>query len=250
MRKALIFSDVHLKAAASDRTRQRDLVRFLYEVDPTECERVICVGDLFDFWFEYRHVIFSGYFDVLRAFASLRDSRVALHLVCGNHDFWAGRFLEEELGFQVHKNAVDLPFGDRNVRFVHGDGIDPKDHGYHIYKRIARNPFVMWAFRQLHPDWAMGLANFVSKTSRTRNEHRDPAQSRGAKALHAYAKRTLAAGEVDAVVCGHSHAPEMEEYPMPEGKGLYINCGDWVKNRSYVVWDGAEFHLHAHRPPG
>ena len=99
--KTLFLSDAHLSVAPGGKPAMDVFVAFLRQIDPNGVSRIIVLGDLFDFWFEYKHVIFSGYFDVLRAFADLRDAGVELHFVCGNHDFWAGRFLESQLGFTV-----------------------------------------------------------------------------------------------------------------------------------------------------
>lgn len=244
MSKTLIFSDVHLKSAAHDQQRQREFVAFLKQFDPAEYTRVICLGDLFDFWFEYKHAIFSGYFEALRCFADLRDAGVELHLICGNHDFWGGRFLHEELNFHIHRDGVTLPFGEQQAHFLHGDGINPKDVGYRIYKRFARNPLVIGVFRLLHPDWAMVIAQGVSHSSRTLLQHHDPANGPEAIALKEHARLLLSRGGVDAVFCGHAHAPCRETYPTPNGEGLYINTGDWLYHRSYATWDGKEFTLH------
>lgn len=245
LRKTLIVSDAHLKAAEPERTRA--FAAFLRRTATPEFDRVICLGDLFDFWFEYRHVVFSDYFPVLRAFADLRDAGLELHLVCGNHDFWAGRFLEEVLGFHIHL-VTELAFGDKRARLIHGDGINPKDWKYRAYKRVARNPFVVWAFRQLHPDWAMGLARAVSHSSRTLYKVADPWAGPEAASLREYARGVLARGEADIVMCGHAHAATLEEHPTPTGTGLYLNPGDWFERRAYAVWDGAAFHLEQWAP--
>lgn len=243
MKKTLIFSDVHLKVSPAGRDLREQFVAFLRGISPREYDRVICLGDLFDFWFEYRHAVFSGYFEVLRAFANLREAGIELHLVCGNHDFWGGRFLRETLGFHVHESTVDLPFGGRTAHLVHGDGINADDWVYRTYKCIARNPLVVGAFRLLHPDWAISIARAVSHGSRTMGNHHDPAEGPEAKALSAYARAVLAQGRADIVLCGHSHAPVRETHPTPDGEGLYLNPGDWLSRRSYVVWDGRDFEL-------
>ena len=239
---AVVFSDVHLNVAEDGRERMAACARFLRSIDPAHTDRVIILGDLFDFWFEYRHVIFSGYFDVLRAFADLADAGVRFHFVCGNHDFWAGRFLRDHLGFSIHNERLLLDFGDRRVLFVHGDGINPSDVSYRIYKRIARFPLVVWLFRLLHPDWAMALAQGVSRGSRHLKRVDDPSQGPEVKPLQEFARGALERGEADVVMCGHSHYPVVEEHPAPGGMGLYINTGDWLVHQSYVEWDGTAFH--------
>lgn len=240
----LILSDAHL-TTVNERGRERVsfFLSFLRTIDPKRCSRLIIVGDLFDFWFEYRHVIFSCYFDVLRAFADLHDHGVELYFICGNHDFWAGRFLQEQLGFRIFPGALTLRFGDKRALLIHGDGLAPNDYAYRAYKRVARNPFVVGLFRLLHPDWAMALARAVAGSSRRLFMARDVSQGPQVAPLREFARRTLAHGEADIVICGHSHFPVIEEFPTPSGTGLYINSGDWIFHRSYVEWDGERFTL-------
>lgn len=239
----LFLSDVHLDIPPYHRERTEAFLKFLRDVDPARVDRIVILGDLFDFWFEYKHVIFSGYFDVLRVLADLRERGVRLELAGGNHDFWAGRFIEEQLGIVVHRDPVYMEFGGRKVLVSHGDGENPRDVGYRIYKRIARAQIVVRAFRLLHPDWAMALARFVSRGSRRRADDPEPDGGAEAAALREYARNVLAKGKADVVICGHAHSPAIEEYPTPTGKGLYINTGDWLRHFSYVEWDGAEFRL-------
>ena len=238
--KTVVFSDVHLNVAEDGRDRMRDLTAFLRSVDPSETGRIVVLGDLFDFWFEYKHVVFSGYFDVLRAFADLSDAGVEIHFVIGNHDFWAGRFLSRYLRFQIHEQLT-LELGGRRVLFVHGDGINPKDVGYRIYKRIARARAVVWLFRLIHPDWAMGIAQGVARGSRHLKRTDDLSQGTEVKPLREFAMRMLREGKADVVMCGHSHYPVREEHPARDGMGLYINTGDWLFHKSYVEWDGEDF---------
>ncbi len=243
--KVLIFSDVHLQVGEAGRPGRERFIAFLHSFDPTEYHRIVILGDLFDFWFEYRHVIFSGYFDVLRAFADLHDAGVQFDFVCGNHDLWAGRFLESELGFAIHRERLELDLGDRRALFVHGDGINPRDVGYRLYKKIAQMPLVIWMFSLLHPDWAMKLAQGVSHGSRRMFQVEDRSQGSEVGPLRDHAERALAAGEADVVFSGHCHYPQHVEFPTPNGTGLYINTGDWLHHCTYVVWDGIAFTTHS-----
>lgn len=240
--KTLIFADVHLEAGPLGEETLKEFTAFLRQVDPAEFDQAIILGDLFDFWFEYRHVIFSAYFDVLRAFADLHERGMTFHLVCGNHDFWAGRFLEEYLGFNVHHDRYTCLLGDRRALFVHGDGTNPSDRGYRIFKYLARAPLVVRLFRSLHPDWAMGLAQRMSHKSRRRTSPDDPSQTAEVQAMREFARDLLATGEVNVVFCGHTHYAVEEDFPTPNGPGLYINTGDWLYHRTYLEWDGKEFH--------
>ncbi len=242
--KTLVLSDVHLSPFPDGRDTMARFTAFLRWIDPAIVGRLVVLGDLFDFWFEYRHVAFSGYFPVLQALANLRDRGVELHFIRGNHDFWAGRFLREGLGFQVHDEAL-LSFGERRVLFVHGDGVNPKDWSYRLYKRIARARFVVAAFRLIHPDWAMAIARAVSHGSRSFHA-KDVSKGSEIAPLRLFAQRRLSEGRLDAVVCGHCHYPELTEFPPGEGEGLYINTGDWLYHQTFALWGAEEgFRLYS-----
>jgi len=243
--KTVAFSDAHLDSSPTGRESVEALAGQIRRWQADGVRKILILGDLFDFWFEYKHVVFSGYFPVLRAFADAQAAGVRLHLICGNHDFWAGRFLETELGFKVDRNAAVMDFDGRRVLLAHGDGLNPRDRAYRLYKRIARSRIVIALFRQLHPDLAMGLARFVSRGSRHMTMVEDPSQGSEAQALRTYARDTLAAGRADIVLLGHAHAAIREEYPTPTGTGLYINCGDWRRKRSYVLFDDGDFRMMA-----
>lgn len=237
--KTLIFADVHLDVGSSGKRTLREFVAFLRQIDPGEYDRTIILGDLFDFWFEYRHVVFSGYFEVLRAFADLNAQGMSIHLVCGNHDFWAGRFLREELGFTIHKDRYTTELGDRRAVFVHGDGTNPSDYGYRLFKRVAQAVIPIKLFGFIHPDWAMAIARSVSHSSRKRRTPDDPSTSPEVEAMRAFAKGILESGEADMVFCGHTHFPVQEEIDTPTGVGLYVNTGAWFRQRTFLEWDGA-----------
>mgnify|MGYP001033608139 CR=1 FL=1 len=241
--KTIILSDVHLDASPLGRDRIAAFVDYLTQLQQADVKRLIILGDLFDFWFEYRHVVFSGYFEVLRAFAALREQGVELHLVCGNHDFWAGRFLRDHLNFSIYPDATIMDFNGRRVLLSHGDGLNKKDWIYRLYKPIARARLVVWLFSLLHPDWAMTIAQRVSRTSRRLANHKDPSKGSEALALRDCAIQSLKDGKADVVIFGHAHAPLCETHPTPDGTGQYINTGDWMVHRSQVEWDGAEFRL-------
>jgi UDP-2,3-diacylglucosamine hydrolase len=237
----LVIADVHLKVNDRGKQTREAFSRFLRSIDPEKVNTIVFLGDLFDFWFEYQHVVFSGYFDILRALAELKDRGVTLHLVVGNHDFWGGRFLENELAFTIHHTEFLCKMDSLNVLFVHGDGINPEDRMYRIYKKVARSKLAIGMFSLVHPDWAMKLAQGVSQGSRTLRAPDDPSDSKEVHALRRFAQRTLETGRADVVICGHSHYPEELEFPTPSGTGTYINSGDWLERRTYLEWDGERF---------
>ena len=238
--KAVIVADAHLNVADDGKRTRDDFEALLNSIDPAVTERVVLMGDIFDFWFEYRHAIFSGYFEILAAFQRLSRAGIEFHFLCGNHDFWAGRFLRTHLGFHIH-DQVTLPFGEQKVLFIHGDGIREDDYSYRIYKRIARFAPIVGLFWLIHPDFAMGIAQAVSRGSRKLNTGKDPAQGREVEPLREFARNAITRGEADVVFCGHSHYAEMVDIPRENGDGLYINTGDFLWHRKFVVWDGETF---------
>lgn len=238
----LFVSDVHLNVAADGRDTMERFTAFLRAVDPVRFPRIVIVGDLFDFWFEYRNVIFSGYFDVLRALADLRDRGVQFHFAVGNHDFWAGRFLHDHLGFEIEDKTFSIDCGGLRVAIVHGDGLNPSDRSYRLYKRFARWRPVVAAFRLIHPDWAMAIAQGVSRGSRHMFQAEDLKDGSEVAPQRAYAEAFLSAGEADVLVCGHTHYPVMAQL----GGGLYINCGDWLYHRTYVTWEEGSFRRYGY----
>lgn len=239
--KTLVFADVHLKGHGAEAATLAEFVEFLRSDQVRDCGRIVMLGDLFDFWFEYRHVIFSEYFEVLRALADLRDGGVELHLVCGNHDFWAGRFLREDLGVHVHPDSFTLRDQGLTVLFVHGDGANPRDWIYRWYKRFARWRVVVRLFRMIHPDLAMKIARVVSKTSRSR-KNEDFDKQPEIEAVREHGRKLIERGDADVVISGHTHAADDVVWEFEGGRsGRYLNTGDWMIERCYLEWDGGEF---------
>lgn len=234
----LIFADVHLKVDPANRAALDEFTAFLRSIDPAEIRRIVIVGDLFDFWFEYRHAVFSGYFDVLHALARLRDGGVEIHLICGNHDFWAGRFFEETLGIRVHPDEFACELDGRRALFVHGDGVNPADSAYRTYKRFARWWVPVKLFGLVHPDWAMSIAQRVSRASRSRQDIAGQARQAEVEASRIFAREQIGSGRADIVVCGHTHVAAYEEFAGPKGAGVYVNTGGWREDKAYWVWNG------------
>jgi UDP-2,3-diacylglucosamine hydrolase len=159
-------------------------------------------------------------------------------LICGNHDFWAGRFLHDHLGFHIHREEYTCKLGERTALFVHGDGANPSDRGYHAYKRFAQFPLVVWAFSLLHPDWAMAIAQRFSHASRNRQDVGGAARQAEVEASREFARKAIELGRAEIVVSGHTHVAEYVEFPTNRGIGIYINTGGWLDERAYWISDG------------
>ena len=184
------------------------------------------MGDLFDFWFEYRHAIPKGYFPVLSRLEQLARSGIPITYLGGNHDFWIGDFLEKEIGIRVHQEPIEVDLQGRRAFLAHGDGLARGDRGYKILKRVLRHPLPVALFRLIHPD--LGIA-FARRTSHTSHRYTNTRETLVEGMLAEVAEEKLASG-FDLVVFAHLHRPH---HVSSDGKDFVI-LGDWVKHFTYA----------------
>jgi UDP-2,3-diacylglucosamine hydrolase len=225
-----IFSDAHLGCGTpEEETRKIAQIEKLLDLVRADGDRLVILGDLFDFWFEYKYVIPKGPFQVLHLLKSLRDRGLQIDYVSGNHDFWMDDFFEKQLGITVHRDTFDLTYAGRKLLLTHGDGLAKADGGYRFLKKILRNKFNIWLYRKLPPDWAYPLAKWVSGSSRGYTSRRD---HEFAPDYSAYARTKLDSG-YDIVLIGHLHIPVNETH---NGK-VYINTGDFIHHFTFARLD-------------
>jgi UDP-2,3-diacylglucosamine hydrolase len=241
--RALFVSDCHLGAGseADDRARERRVVSFL-EREAAQASALFVLGDLFDFWFEYRHVVPRHHFRVLTALRRLVDAGLPVTFVGGNHDFWAGSYLESEIGCRVHHEPARVELQSRRLFLAHGDGLMAGDHGYLFLKSILRHPLAIEAYRWIHPDLGIPLARTVSRLSR---KHRDESRF-DAEALRARVAEPRYAQGVDGVVLGHFHHPTLL---TREGRDFVV-LGDWIQNDSFAALEDGRFTLYRWKESG
>jgi UDP-2,3-diacylglucosamine hydrolase len=235
----VFVSDAHLGAPAGPPERTAWLVEFLERL-PGKIGGLLVVGDLFDFWFEYRHAIPKGHFRVSRALHQIVCTGVPCLYFGGNHDFWAGSYLEHEIGLSVTQTPRSFEIQGRRIFVAHGDGLGKGDLGYRFLKKILRNRLAIALYRSVHPDIGIPFAYRVSTTSR---RHTEPREVLLPKLVRDIAKPHLAEGH-DAVVIGHVHEPT--HIRMPQGEFLIL--GDWLESMTYAVLDEGRFSLHRFRP--
>ncbi|NOY89214.1 MAG: UDP-2,3-diacylglucosamine diphosphatase [FCB group bacterium] len=231
-----IFSDAHLGSSDVEKEELKtSKMRTLFELVKKDGDRLIILGDLFDFWFEYKHAIPKEHHQVLFMLSDLVNRGIAIDYICGNHDFWMGDFFESQIGLKIHKDFFDLIYQNKKLHLIHGDGLAPADRGYRFLKRVLRNRFNIWLYQKLPPDWAIPLAKTVSGSSREYTGKRDHSF---APDYEAYAQRMLNNG-FDIVVIGHLHLPVYTELE----KGVYINTGDFINHFSYAKLSDGEINL-------
>lgn len=233
------ISDIHLHLSDSpdEKVKRERLFDFLAEVRRNKGILYI-LGDLFDFWFEYRYVIPGLFFPVLCQLRETVQAGCELHFLGGNHDYWVGNFFTEILGITVHYKPIDIILGGRRFHLTHADGILRNDRGYRLMRHVFRNPFIIRLFRHVHPDYAIRLAAKISGKSR-RLTLRSPAQEESDRLeIVAYGQSKIAAG-AEFVVTGHFHLPT--EYRTEQG--LILNLGDWMKYFSFAHFNGHDLRL-------
>jgi UDP-2,3-diacylglucosamine hydrolase len=237
--KSVFFvSDAHLGVPdhASSLERERKLVKWLDEIAP-RAESIHIVGDLFDFWFEYRHAVPRGFVRILGKLAELRDRGIDMHVYTGNHDFWLFDYFPKELGIPVHYDIQRYTYNGKKFLVGHGDGIGPGDHGYKFIKKVFTNPLCQWLFARLHPNFGIGLALYWSRKSRQADAHIDE-RFRGEEEVQViYAREVLNSEDLDYFVFGHRHWPT--KYALTE-KAYLLNLGDWITHFSYAEFDGQD----------
>ena len=241
-KKIFFLSDFHLGAPDADRSREREklVVSFLDRIKD-EAAVIFIVGDLFDFWYEYRTVVPRGFVRILGKIAELTDAGIQIHFFVGNHDMWMKDYFEKELNVPVYFDPKEFSFNERKFLIGHGDGLGPGDHGYKRLKKIFRNPFCQWLFGILPPAVGIGLANYSSRKSRASTGQSEEVFFGEEKEwLIIYSKEVLKEKNIDYFVFGHRHLPI--DFRL-NSVSRYINLGDWINYFTYAVFDGSDMKL-------
>ena len=241
-KKIFFLSDFHLGAPDAERSREREklIVNFLDRIKE-EAAVIFIVGDLFDFWYEYRTVVPRGFVRILGKIAELTDAGIQIHFFVGNHDMWMKDYFEKEMNVPVYFDPKEFSFNDKKFLIGHGDGLGPGDHGYKRLKKIFRNPFCQWLFGILPPAVGIGLANYSSRKSRASTGQSEEVFFGEEKEwLIIYSKEVLKEKNIDYFVFGHRHLPI--DFRL-NSVSRYINLGDWINYFTYAVFDGGEMKL-------
>lgn len=246
-KKIYFLSDFHLGAPDREISleREKKIVQFLDEIQEKAAE-VFIVGDLFDFWYEYRKVVPKGYTRILGKLAALTDSGIPVHFFVGNHDMWMKGYFQEELNIPVYFEPKTFDRNGQSFYIGHGDGLGPGDHGYKFMKKIFRNKFCQWLFGVLPPAVGVGLANYLSKKSRAVTGLVDEEFLGEEKEwLIAYCKEVLQREHFDFFIFGHRHLPI--DFSLGNNT-RYINLGDWIRYYTYAEFDGEKLELTSRLP--
>lgn len=243
--KIYFISDVHLGAPALTNNHEREklFAQWLDDIKDDATELYL-MGDIFDFWYEYKKVVPRGFTRILGRIADFTDRGIPVHFFTGNHDIWVFDYLPSELGVILHTESFITELGGKKFFLAHGDGLDAGDKGYLILKKIFTSKILQWIFSRIHPNLALTLAHKWSKSSRLAKINTKEEFKVKNEGMYKFAERFLETDWVDYFIFGHRH--QMVNLEINENT-RFILLGDWIKNFSYGVFDGEKFELKEYR---
>ncbi|MEE4197851.1 MAG: UDP-2,3-diacylglucosamine diphosphatase [Bacteroidales bacterium] len=238
--KIYFASDVHLGLPNYEEslTREKRFVRWL-DLIREDAREIVLLGDIFDFWFEYKRAIPRGFSRFLGKLCEITDSGIPVHYFTGNHDMWIFDYLPKETGIILHKEPIVKEYSGKKFYLAHGDGLGPGDRSYKLLKRIFASRFSQWLFARFHPNIGIWIANTWSTHSRYSRET-TPFEGEDKEWLILYSKKRLVSEDFDFMVYGHRHLPM--DLRLNE-KTRYVNLGDWITHFTYAVFDGEKMEL-------
>lgn len=241
-KKIYFASDNHLGAPTlkASLPREKKFVAWLEEIK-TDAAAIFLLGDLFDFWFEYKTVVPKGFTRTLGKLAEISDAGIPIYYFVGNHDLWMNGYFEEELNIPVFHKPQQYNINGTSFFIGHGDGLGPHDKGYKRMKKVFVNPVAKWFFKWLHPDLGVRLAQNLSVNNKIISGEADASfLGEDKEWLILYAKRKLEEQHYDHFIFGHRHLPM--EIQLND-KSTYTNLGDWISYFTYAVFDGEKLSL-------
>ncbi len=240
--KSYFISDVHLGVPDYDSSllREKKMVAWLESIEH-DAENLFILGDIFDMWFDYKQVAPRGYVRLLGQLATMSDNGINIHYFIGNHDMWVFDYFEQEIGLKVYREPKEFTLNGKNFLLGHGDGLGPGDGKYKFIKSIFANRINQWFFARLHPNFALGLAQYFSRKSRISNGNfEEHYEGDDKEILYQYCKSELAKKHYDYFVFGHRHIAMDKDLG---NNSRYINLGEWVKNPHIGEFNGEGFKL-------
>lgn len=241
-KKIYFASDFHLGVPTHEAslTREKRIIKWLDYVKE-DAHSIYLLGDIFDFWFEYKHVIPKGFIRLQGKLAQLRDDGLPIYFFTGNHDMWMFDYFPKELGIPIYREPIELEIGNQKLLIGHGDGLGPGDSSYKILKKFFNSRWCQWLFARLHPNLGIGIAKVWSRSSRITNMKKEEKfKGEENEYLLTYCRELEKNSHHDFYVFGHRHLPLDLEVGS---NSRYINLGEWVNFNTYAVYDGSSIQL-------
>ena len=238
--KIYFISDFHLGVPNHKESREREdlIVKWLDEIKSDAAELYL-LGDIFDFWFEYKTVIPKGFVRFQGKLAELSDSGITIHFITGNHDLWMKDYFLEEFNIPVYFNPITVELSGKRFYLGHGDGLGPEKFGAKFINKLFKNSIAQWTFSLIHPSIGVRLGQYFSKKSRYADSN-ESFKGEDGEFLIIFAKQMLQREHYDFFIFGHRHIPT--DLKLNENS-RYINLGDWINNCTYAVFDGTNLEL-------
>lgn len=241
-KKIYFASDFHLGVPDKESSLRREklIVKWLDEIKE-DAEEIYLMGDVFDFWFEYKNTVPKGFVRLLGKLAEISDSGIPIHMFTGNHDMWLFDYLPAEIGVTIHHSPITKTYSGKKFFLGHGDGLGPGDSGYKFIKKVFASPVCQWLFARVHPNLGMSVGKYWSEKSRIANKDEDEKfLGEENEWLVIFSKKILKKEHFDYFIFGHRHLPL--DIKLNE-ESRYVNLGEWVNYNSYAVFDGKELEL-------
>lgn len=237
-------SDFHLGAPnhKESRIREDKIIRWLNAIEH-DADTIFLLGDLFDFWHEYKTVVPKGFTRFFGKLAELSDKGIHIEVFTGNHDLWMSGYFEQELNISVLKEPEERTLLGKRFFIGHGDGLGPGDKTYKSLRSIFHHPFFQTLFCWLHPDIGISIANAWSKKSRSKHTEPEVFHGKDKEWLYIFSKEYLETknSDIDFFIFGHRHLPL--DLQIEETKSRYFNLGEWISQFQYAKFDGNTLEL-------
>lgn len=241
-KKIYFASDFHLGVPTLELSlaREKKVVRWLDSIKAT-AQEIYLVGDIFDFWWEYKYTVPKGQTRLLGKIAEITDSGIPVHFFTGNHDLWMRDYFKQELNVEVHHQPIEKTYNGKLFFIGHGDGLGPGDNWYKFLKKCFTNPFLIWCFDRLHPNLGFWIARRSSRRSRVTTGDSDKHfLGEENEWLFSFCKEEIKKRHVDYFIFGHRHLPL--DLKVAENS-RYINLGEWINYCTYAEFDGENTEL-------
>ncbi|MDA8929809.1 UDP-2,3-diacylglucosamine diphosphatase [Bacteroidia bacterium] len=245
MSKIYFASDFHLGTPSYEASlvREKKVVRWLNEIE-SDCETLFLLGDVFDFWYEYKTAVPKYYTRLLGKLAQMCDSGIKIYFFKGNHDMWTFDYLTKEIGLEIIDEEWQGTLQDKQFYLHHGDALWKGEAGYKFIRKVFRSRWAIWLFHRLHPNFGIGLANYLSRSSRKKNSVKDELDIPLEKEYqYQFALDHNVQNNIDFYIFGHRHKPM--DVPIGENARL-INLGDWVSKYTYATLEQGNVTLHTY----
>lgn len=233
-------SDLHLgmHPLEESRERERHFVRWLDQVS-IDAKEIWLLGDIFDYWYEYRKVVPRGFTRFLGKLATLCDQGIEVHIFTGNHDVWLFDYLPDEIGLTVHTKIITRTWNNHKFMLGHGDGLLSSEVGYRLLQGMFHSKVLQWLYSRIHPNGSTAFAQWWSKRSRMKKGSYVPFLGVEKEHQITYAKKVLLKDpDIEYFIFGHRHVP----FQIRLNESSQVIClGDWIVNFTYAVFDGEQF---------